>query len=158
MPAAILRRSPTVSSVEPSWRAIHPQGGAALHRIPRPQSHRRRTTMRRASLVSAIILTTLLTPRIAMPQTRFPEPDKLPSQPDFPDPLILFNGERVTSKRQWNDLRRPELKRLFQHYMYGYLPPPLPITAKIEHEDARAFDGKATLREVTISFGPPETP
>jgi hypothetical protein len=114
--------------------------------------------MRRASLVPAILLATLLTPRIAMPQTRFPEPAELPSQPEFPDPLVMFNGERVASKQQWNDQRRPELKRLFQHYMYGYLPPPLPITAKVEHEDGKALGGKATLREVTISFGPPETP
>ena len=114
--------------------------------------------MRRASLVTAIILTVLLTPRIAMPQTRFPQPDKLPSQPDFPDPLVMLGGERVTSKEQWNDKRRPELKALFQHYMYGYLPPPLPITAKVEPEDRKALGGKATLREVTISFGPPDTP
>ena len=42
--------------------------------------------------------------------------------------------------------------------MYGYLPPPLEIEAKVEREDRKALDGKATLREVTIAFGPPETP
>lgn len=96
--------------------------------------------------------------RSLMPQTSFPEVDKLPSHPELPDPLVMFNGERVTSKQQWNDKRRPELKALFQYYMYGYLPPPIPITAKVEHENAKAFEGKATLREITISFGPAETP
>jgi hypothetical protein len=91
-------------------------------------------------------------------QTDFPEVAKLPSQPGLPDPLVQINGERVTNKQQWFDKRRPELKALFQYYMYGYLPPPLPITAKVEHENPQAFDGKATLREVNISFGPPGTP
>src|SRR5262249_1782403 len=76
----------------------------------------------------------------------------------LPDPLVMCNGERVTSKEQWFSQRRPELKTLIQHYMYGYLPPPAKIEAKVEREDPKALDGKATLREVTISFGPPETP
>ena len=100
----------------------------------------------------------LLSARSIMAQTRFPEPEKLPSHPELPDPLVMFNGDRVTTKEQWLDKRRPELKKLFQHYMYGYLPPPAKIKARVEHEDAKAFDGKATLREVTISFGPPDTP
>jgi hypothetical protein len=117
--------------------------------------------MHRASLPTAMILAVLSafsTPRIAMPQTRFPEPDKLPPHAELPDPLVMFNGERVASKQQWFDKRRPELKALFQHYMYGFLPPPRKITAKVEHEDTKALGGKATLREVTISFGPPDTP
>jgi hypothetical protein len=88
----------------------------------------------------------------------FPEPAKLPIRADLPDPLVLFNGEKVTSKEEWEKQRRPELKALFQHFMYGYLPPPEKIQTTVEHEDREAFGGKATLREVAISFGPPETP
>jgi len=106
-----------------------------------------------------LILSAVFLPaRFIMAQTRFPEPEQLPSHPDLPDPLVMFNGDRVTTKEQWFDKRRPELKKLFQHYMYGYLPPPAKIKAKVEHEDTKAFGGKATLREVTISFGPPDTP
>src|SRR5262249_45636934 len=54
--------------------------------------------------------------------------------------------------------RRPELKALFQHYMYGYLPPAEKVSAKVERTDRKALGGKATLREVTLSFGPPKTP
>jgi hypothetical protein len=93
-----------------------------------------------------------------MAQTHFPEVAKLSAHPEFPDPLVMFDGSRVTTKQQWFDKRRPELKALFQHYMYGYLLPPEKIAAKVDHEDAKAFGGKATLREVTISFGPPDTP
>jgi hypothetical protein len=93
-----------------------------------------------------------------MAQTRFPKVEKLPSRPELPDPLVTFDGKRVTTKKQWFEKRRPELKALIQHYEYGYLLPPEKIKAKVEHEDVKAFDGKATLREVTISFGPAGTP
>src|SRR6266404_2401821 len=57
-----------------------------------------------------------------MVHAELPEVSRLPSQPDLPDPLVMFNGERITSKEQWVNQRRPELKELFQYYMYGYLP------------------------------------
>jgi hypothetical protein len=89
----------------------------------------------------------------------FPAAAQLPVRPELPDPLVLFNGERVTSKEQWLRQRRPELKELFQHYMYGKLPAaPAKLDAKVEREDRQAFHGKATLKEVTIAFGPPEVP
>jgi hypothetical protein len=89
----------------------------------------------------------------------FPEVAKLPSRPDLPDPLVMLDGQRVTTKEQWVEKRRPELKALFQYYMYGEMPAaPDKVDAVVEREDARAFDGKATLKEVTISFGPPDTP
>ena len=76
----------------------------------------------------------------------------------WPDPLVCLDGSRVTSKEQWEQKRKPELKRLFQHYMYGYFPEPQKITATVERKDEKYFDGKATLKEVTIRFGPEETP
>jgi hypothetical protein len=89
----------------------------------------------------------------------FPPADRLPSKPDLPDPLIMLDGTKVTSKEQWRNRRRPELKELFQHYMYGYVPPaPKNLKFKVERVDPKALLGKATLKEVTISFGPPETP
>src|SRR5581483_4291466 len=40
-----------------------------------------------------------------------------------------------------------------------YAPPaPSNVSFKVERQDRRFFDGKATLREVTISFGPEGTP
>jgi hypothetical protein len=118
--------------------------------------------MRRAVFSSALgilVLCAVFIPaRIIMAETPFPEVAKLPSQPNLPDPLVMFNGERVTSKQQWLDKRRPELKELFQYYMYGYLLTPEKIKTQVEYENAKAFGGKATLREVTISFGPPDTP
>ncbi len=88
----------------------------------------------------------------------FPEVAKLPARPELPDPLVLLDGSRVTTAEQWTKQRVPELKALFQHYMYGYFPRPAQISAKVERVDAKALGGKATLKEVTISFGPAGTP
>ena len=65
----------------------------------------------------------------------------------------MFDGTKVTSKEQWNEKRRPELKALFQHYMYGALPQATKVTATVLHEDAKSFGGKGTLREVGLYTG-----
>jgi hypothetical protein len=88
----------------------------------------------------------------------FPAVADLPSHPDLPDPLVMFNGKRVTTREEWRQ-QRILLKDLFQFYMYGYAPPaPEKVEGKVEREDRQACEGKATLREVTISFGPPDIP
>jgi hypothetical protein len=89
----------------------------------------------------------------------FPEVSKMPPRPELPDPLVLFNGERVTTQKQWRELRRPELKALFEHYMYGVAPPaPEKVVGRVERADPRALGGRATLKEITVSFGPPAVP
>jgi hypothetical protein len=78
---------------------------------------------------------------------------------EMPDPLVRADGRRVTTKEQWKRERRPELRRLFEHYMYGEAPPaPRNLKAAVEREDPQALGGKATLREVTLRFGPQGTP
>ncbi len=90
---------------------------------------------------------------------RFPLVSELASRTVLPDPLVMLDGRRVTTREQWVSERRPELIRLFQHYMYGFLPPrPQTVSGKIEREDRDALGGKATLREVTVTCGPPGLP
>ncbi|HEY3323492.1 MAG TPA: acetylxylan esterase [Planctomycetota bacterium] len=89
----------------------------------------------------------------------FPSVEQLPAQPNLPDMLTAFNGEKITSKEQWVQKRRPELKALFQHYMYGFFPPaPEKIEATVEREDKQYFGGKATKKEVAIKYGPAGAP
>jgi hypothetical protein len=89
----------------------------------------------------------------------FPAPDKLPSHAGLPDPTIAFDGSKIETVREWESKRKPELKALFEHYMYGKVPAaPEVVSAKVLFEDAKAFDGKGTLREVQIMFGPKEWP
>jgi dienelactone hydrolase len=111
-------------------------------------------------------LTTLLL-ILAPAMTRaadLPDPDKLPSKPDLPDPLVdplvMLDGTRVTTKEQWEKKRRPELKALFEHYMYGKQPTDraAETEVKVLHEDAKAFGGKATLKELAVPVGPRGAP
>ncbi len=89
----------------------------------------------------------------------FPPVEKLPARPDLPDPLVGMDGKRVSTRAEWEKKRRPELQALFQHYVYGQMPArPAKVTAKVEREDKKAFGGKATLREVSLTVGPPEAP
>ncbi|HWB06267.1 MAG TPA: DUF4038 domain-containing protein [Verrucomicrobiales bacterium] len=101
-------------------------------------------------------------PRVAAqapppPSGTFPTVADLPPQNAWPDLLLTAGGKRITTREQWFHDRRPELLAQFQHYMYGTLPPhPEKVSGKIEREDRAAFKGTATLREVTVIFGPPE--
>jgi hypothetical protein len=89
----------------------------------------------------------------------FPMPVDLPRQVALPDPLVMRDGRKVTTREMWRKERRPELLRLFQHYMVGQLPAkPKAVSSKVERVDAAAFGGKATLSEVTLTFGVPEAP
>ncbi len=87
----------------------------------------------------------------------FTDPAQLPPAPALPEALVGQNGERISTKEQWTAQRAPELRQLFQYYEYGYLPAaPAKVEGKVVREDATAFGGKATLREVTLSWGAPD--
>ena len=84
----------------------------------------------------------------------FPEVEQLPSRGELPDPLVMLDGTPVQTAEQWREKRRPELIRLFQWYMYGAPPAAPAISSKVETTD-EILGGKAHLKQVTISFGPP---
>src|SRR5215471_10847157 len=44
--------------------------------------------------------------------------DKVPPY-TLPDPLVLTNGERVTSAEVWTKKRRPEILKFYQSDIYG---------------------------------------
>lgn len=89
----------------------------------------------------------------------FPDAGELPAHAGPPDPLVMFNGRRVASKEEWLSQRRPELQALFQHYMYGRIPPkPERAEFKTEAVYKDCLGGKATLKVVRISFGAANAP
>jgi hypothetical protein len=89
----------------------------------------------------------------------FPEASTLKPQPGLPDPLVMLDGHRVTTRDQWFNERRPELQALFQHYMYGALPPkPAHMQSKLLGEYHDFLSGKATLRLVRLEMGPTNAP
>ncbi len=117
--------------------------------------------MRSFANFSAIICAVLGQLILTAPMIRaaeFPEIDKLPSVAALPDPLVMADGTRVSTPEQWNKHRKPELKSLFQHFMYGELPPAPKINAAVKTTDHDAVAGKATMKQVTIAFGPPGCP
>jgi (4-O-methyl)-D-glucuronate---lignin esterase len=78
-----------------------------------------------------------------------PSFEELPVQKNLPDPFTMMDGSKVTTREQWYQERRPELKKLFQHYMYGYFPESPGINSKVMSTDT-LWDGKATLTQVDI--------
>jgi hypothetical protein len=88
-----------------------------------------------------------------------PPVGELPEHRELPDPLAMFNGQRIATPDEWRQKRRPELTALFEFYMYGRAPaPPDNLRSKVDRTDANYFGGKATKKEVSISCGPAGTP
>ncbi|MDP1563248.1 MAG: acetylxylan esterase [Pirellulaceae bacterium] len=74
---------------------------------------------------------------------------------ELPDPLVTIKGDRVTTTEQWQQVRRPELLRLFEEQMYGRAPGvPSQLHWEIFDEDRKALDGLAVRKQVRIYFGP----
>jgi hypothetical protein len=73
----------------------------------------------------------------------------------LPDPLVMADGRKVTTREEWIQQRRPELLRLFEDQVYGKVPRPdrpLHITFQVRSEDKAALGGTAIRREITILF------
>jgi len=71
----------------------------------------------------------------------------------------MFDGRKVTTHKQWEEERRPELEAMFQHYMYGTLPPkPDRSRFEVQGEFDDAIGGKATMRLVRIHCGDGDAP
>ena len=75
--------------------------------------------------------------------------------PDFilPDPLICNNGNKVTSVKQWEKQRRPEILEFFTSQVYGKTPKDkIKVTYETLLEDADFMNGKATSKQVKFTF------
>ncbi len=49
--------------------------------------------------------------------------------PNWPDPLVMKDGRRVTSARMWRRLRRPQIVEAFEEEVYGRIPANVPGVA-----------------------------
>ncbi|WP_114790608.1 hypothetical protein U0035_19490 [Niabella yanshanensis] len=71
----------------------------------------------------------------------------------LPDPLLMQNGQRVTTASQWVQRRRTEILSLFENLQFGKSPKPLqPVSYKVREANGYAFNGKAIRKQVTIYF------
>jgi len=115
--------------------------------------------MRRTALTLCLFASAAFGVRILVamqaPAANYDE-SKIPAY-TLPDPLVLDNGGKVASAREWASVRRPELLARFATVEYGSTPTAtLPVTAKVD-EEGPAFGGSAMRRQVTLHFGPPQS-
>lgn len=78
----------------------------------------------------------------------------------LPDPLVCFDGRRVTDATVWREIRRPEILDSFAANVYGRTPPiPTHLRFETTDIDAEALGGLATRKQVTVRlFDEPEAP
>ncbi len=88
----------------------------------------------------------------AQPNTNYDE-SKVPNYV-LPELLVSSKGKAITSARQWEKVRRPELLELFASQMYGRTPDDSGITVRYEllTENPEALGGKATSKQVKFIF------
>ena len=71
----------------------------------------------------------------------------------LPELLTTANGKSITSVKEWEKIRRPELLSLFTELMYGELPnQKIKATYNIVESSSKALNGIATRKQVEISF------
>ncbi len=76
---------------------------------------------------------------------------KVPSYA-LPEVLKTLDGKTVGKASEWEKKRRPEILTLFENNIYGQMPKSYDkITFKIANDVVNAMDGKAHLKEVTIT-------
>jgi hypothetical protein len=74
--------------------------------------------------------------------------DKVPKY-TLPDPLVLVNGERVTTPEVWVKKRRLEILKFYQTEIYGKIPENAPkVKWEVVETDPNARDGAAVMRRV----------
>jgi len=75
------------------------------------------------------------------------------SQQNIPELLAAQNGNTITSSKQWEKIRRPEILSMVETEMYGVVPGELKIAEVILLEqDDQALNGKAIRKQVKLIF------
>ena len=70
----------------------------------------------------------------------------------LPEVLKTVQGEKIASVQGWENIRRPEVLKLFENNVYGQVPQDYDkISFEIKSEDKNAMNGAATLKEVAIT-------
>ena len=82
----------------------------------------------------------------------FPPPDQFPAVASLPDPLVMRDATRVSTKEQWVAKRAPELRALFAHYMYGARPQSRPIKGELVREAVWLHTPPHFAREIGQRF------
>ena len=104
-------------------------------------------------LLSVVLGSSLLQ---AQPSAFNYDESKVP-QYQLPDPLLMLDGTRVETARQWNQERRAEVHKLFETEMYGRSPGrPDGLHFETLEMDQDALGGKAVRKQVRVYFSADE--
>lgn len=69
----------------------------------------------------------------------------------LPDVLMSSRNKKITSRKAWEQIRRPELLELFTSQVYGRVPStPFQTAFKLVKTDPNAMNGEATFRLIDI--------
>ena len=85
----------------------------------------------------------------------FHKPDAKPV--DVPDALVTFAGRKVTTKEEWERVRRPEILKFYAENLYGVTPygtgkpPRLSFVQTKPDEDI--LEGRAVRKEIECRYG-----
>jgi hypothetical protein len=80
---------------------------------------------------------------------------ELPVRPDMPDALVMSDGTKVTTLKQWRQ-RREEMKQILEFYELGHAPPPPGNVSGVDLQSRDVLGGAARFRLVHLKFGPGE--
>lgn len=76
----------------------------------------------------------------------------------LPDVLKRPNGKTVTSSKEWQQVQRPYIYRLYEEYQFGRYPTKkINSHFKVLETDKNALDGIATRKQVRIYLHPADT-
>src|SRR5690625_7957077 len=86
-----------------------------------------------------------------MSQTKYDE-EKVPEY-QLPDVLVTHDGQKVSDKEQWENLRRPEIMELFSKEMFGVVTDvEVDFDFEVTKHIAGVLDGMADLKENDMIF------
>jgi len=72
----------------------------------------------------------------------------------LPDPLVMANGQRVTTAQAWRTKRRPEILKLYETEIYGHIPANTPkVTWEVVDTDPAAKGNTAIMRKLVGRMG-----
>ncbi len=107
--------------------------------------------MKPYSIIPVLALFLLAAPCLAQDDTNYDE-SKVPDYV-LPELLVAGNGKKITGKKEWEKIRRPELMELFASEMYGRTPQDkIDVRYETLEENPHDLNGKATRKQVKFTF------
>jgi hypothetical protein len=79
----------------------------------------------------------------------------LPVRKDLPDVMVMNDGTKVITPRQW-EKRKEEMRRILAYYAVGQMPPAPGNVKGQETKSESVSDGSVKYRLIHLTFGPAE--